>query len=77
MLIRMMMEKENFDQDVSVGEIMERWPQTLPVFVKFKMGCVGCSMSKFETLRDAIEIYQTPKAEFLQELEQVIKKGLP
>ena len=62
-----------FDSSVSVGDIMDRWPQTIPVFIKYQMGCVGCCMAKFETLEDAMQIYHAPKDEFLREINRVIK----
>lgn len=41
--------------DLSVGEIMARWPSTIRVFIAYRMHCVGCPISPFHTLVDAAE----------------------
>ena len=42
-----------FDMETSVSEIMAEWPQTVPVFLKHKMMCIGCFVGPFHTLSDA------------------------
>lgn len=39
--------------DVSVGDIMSRWPETIGVFLDFRLHCVGCPISGFHTFADA------------------------
>lgn len=41
------------DEDLSVMDIMDNWPETLPVFIKYKMLCVGCSIAPFHTIKEA------------------------
>lgn len=55
---------------LTVEEVLNRWPQTVPVFIKYQTSCVGCSMSKFETLEDAAQIYNLKLAAFLYDLKQ-------
>lgn len=38
---------------MSVSEIMAEWPETVPVFLKHKMLCVGCFVGAFHTIADA------------------------
>lgn len=40
-------------QDLSVKEIMDRWPDTASAFIARRMHCVGCPMGPFHTLADA------------------------
>ncbi len=58
---------------LTVAEIMDRWPQSVPVFLSRRLDCVGCPMAPFETLAEVIEIYQLPQDDFLSELSAVIK----
>jgi len=61
-----------------VSEVMEHWPQTIPVFLKHRMNCVGCEMSIFEALGDAARMYGIPGEQFIQELQQaVVGAGSP
>jgi hybrid cluster-associated redox disulfide protein len=58
--------------ELKVEETLKRWPETIPVFLKYHMACVGCSMSSFETISGAAEIYQLPVKTFIEELQQAI-----
>lgn len=59
--------------DLAMDEVMKRWPQTIPVLLHYQMGCVGCSMSPFDTLADAIRIYNLPEDQFIKKLCAVIQ----
>jgi hybrid cluster-associated redox disulfide protein len=59
--------------DMIVETVLSRWPQTVPVFLKYKMGCVGCTMASYETLSNAVEIYKLPIKKFIHELELAIE----
>lgn len=56
----------------TVAETLQRWPQTIPVFMRRRMACVGCAVTPFETLADAATIYGIDPAQFLQELRQTV-----
>jgi hybrid cluster-associated redox disulfide protein len=58
--------------DLIISQVFDRWPATTRVFIKHRMACVGCPMSGFMTLEDAIQIYRLPPAQFLDELRQAI-----
>ena len=44
--------------DMAVGDVLEKWPETVPVFQELKMACVGCAMAPFDTLDDVATIYK-------------------
>jgi hybrid cluster-associated redox disulfide protein len=39
--------------DMSVADIMNRWPQTIRVFLDWHLHCVGCPIARFHTLADS------------------------
>ena len=39
--------------DMTVAEIMSRWPATISVFMAYKMHCIGCPIAIFHTLAEA------------------------
>lgn len=41
--------------DLSLAEIMSKWPSTIRVFLDRRMHCVGCPIAPFHTLIDAAE----------------------
>ncbi|MEG0874153.1 MAG: DUF1858 domain-containing protein [Clostridiales bacterium] len=37
-------------KDMSIGEIVEKWPTTVDVFKQHGMGCLGCAIAHFESV---------------------------
>lgn len=46
--------------DLSVGEIMARWPATIGVFVERRMHCIGCPIGLFHTVVEAAAEHKVP-----------------
>lgn len=55
--------------DMSVGEIMARWPGTIRLFLARRMHCVGCPISPFHTLADAATEHGLDGAALLAAIE--------
>ena len=66
------MKQPQLEATLSVAEVLSRWPQTIRVFMRYRMACVGCAMASFETLAEVAEIYDLDLQEFLSELDQFI-----
>jgi hybrid cluster-associated redox disulfide protein len=64
----MLKQTNAFDLQMSVADLLRDWPQTIPVFLKHGMACVGCSMASFETLGGAAQVYGLPPDAFAREL---------
>ena len=58
--------------NLSVAELLNNWPQTVPVFIRHRLYCVGCLMSNFDTLNEVVHNYQLPEQPFFDELRQAI-----
>lgn len=66
------MKEEPITSDLIVADVLSRWPRTIHVFLQHQMGCVGCHISKFDTLEDVIDIYKLEEDVLLSELNQAI-----
>jgi hybrid cluster-associated redox disulfide protein len=51
-----------------VEEVLERFPASIGVFVRWRMHCVGCPIARFETVAEACGIYRRPVEPFVAEL---------
>jgi hybrid cluster-associated redox disulfide protein len=70
---RAMLQTNRFSPQISIAELLEKWPQAIPIFLGYRLDCVGCSMAAFETLSDVITIYQLPAELFIADLERSIQ----
>lgn len=56
------------DPDLPLDELMSRWPETVTVFLRHKMLCVGCMIAPFHTVLDACKEYGLEVEPFYAEL---------
>lgn len=66
------MERAILSPDLTVDELLSRWSQVIPVFIRLRLSCVGCPMSPFETLDTVAKIYGLPIDNLMQELEATL-----
>jgi len=54
--------------DDLVDDVMSERPQTIRVFLRFKMRCVGCPIACFHTVDDACREHDVDRVAFLEAL---------
>jgi hybrid cluster-associated redox disulfide protein len=62
-------------ESLTVEQMLDRWPETARIFLKYRMNCVGCCMDRFETLDQALANYAIPPWAFLKDLQETIDKN--
>ncbi len=66
------MESSTLSSQLTAAEVMQRWPATIPVFIRHCTACVGCPFAPFETLAEIPAVYGLQLDELLRELQQSI-----
>lgn len=61
------------DPDISVDEIMRRWPATIRVMMRNGMLCIGCPIGVFHTVPDACAAHALDEDAFVRELLEAIR----
>ena len=69
------MRKRLDDPDLPLSELMDRWPETIPVFLRHRMICVGCLINPFHTVVDACAEYGLDEDIFVAELRAAVAAG--
>ncbi len=65
--------QDSISMNMTISEVLDRWPEVIPIFLQHKMACVGCSLADFMTLEDALDIYHLNKENFIEEIKQTIQ----
>ncbi|HFQ93838.1 MAG TPA: hydrid cluster protein-associated redox disulfide domain protein [Anaerolineae bacterium] len=60
-------------EELTVEEILSRWPQTARVFNHYSSSCIGCAIAPFCTISDAVTAYGLPRREFVADLQAAIE----
>ncbi len=58
----------SIDPEMTVDEIMRRWPATIRVFIVHRMLCIGCPIGIFHTVSDACAAHGLDVQAFSHEL---------
>ena len=66
------MESSTLSSQLTAAEVMQRWPTTVPVFIRHCAACVGCPFAPFETLAEIPAVHALQLDELLRELQQMI-----
>ncbi|NIN65940.1 MAG: hypothetical protein GTO63_14855 [Anaerolineae bacterium] len=59
--------------DLTIAELIRRWPDSTSVLISQRMACIGCLFFDFHTLGEALEIYSLPSETFLPLLAEVVQ----
>lgn len=60
--------------ELTVAEVLERWPQAVSAFQKLRVACVGCTMAPFDTLEDVARIYHYDLDEVMAAMHEAINE---
>ncbi len=58
--------------DELVDDVMRAVPETIRVFLEFRMGCVGCPIGGFHTVDDACREHGVDREIFLNALRTTV-----
>ena len=58
---------------LTVEDILKKWPLTFSVFRNRNTDCVGCLLQRFCSLKDVAETYEVELHDLTRDLEQCVK----
>ncbi|MBU1245494.1 MAG: DUF1858 domain-containing protein [Nanoarchaeota archaeon] len=61
-------------KEMAIGEIVQKYPETVEIFFKFGLHCVGCHAAQYESLEQGAEMHGIDIKELLKALNASIKK---
>ena len=59
--------------DMTVDQVMNRWPASIRVFMDFKMGCIGCPIATFHSVDEASREHEIDGGAFLLALSACVQ----
>ena len=68
-----MREMKLSDPNLALADVMTFWPETISVFLRHRMICVGCLISPFHTIVDACQEYGLDEKDFVSELYEAAR----
>lgn len=66
---------EKITKDMGIMDIVTKHPETLEVFAKFGMGCIGCAAARFENLDAGARVHGIDVDEMVNAMNEIIEKS--
>jgi hybrid cluster-associated redox disulfide protein len=60
------------DPNLSIADLLARWPRAVTAFALYRMACPGCPISRFHTVQDACLEYDADEKLFRAELHKAV-----
>jgi hybrid cluster-associated redox disulfide protein len=64
--------KMSITPEMRIGETLQKYPQTLKVFLSHGLMCVGCAVARFENIRQGAEAHGIDVDALMQDLNKVV-----
>ena len=67
------MVEDKITENMNIKEVIERHPETIVVFNKYNMGCIGCIAASYEKIKDIAAVHGVDVKAFLKDLNDVLE----
>ena len=61
-------------KDMSIGEVVEKYPETVPVFLQHGLGCLGCALARFENIQQGAMAHSIDIDVLMKALNEVVSE---
>lgn len=61
-------------KDMSIIDIVQAHPESLEVFAKYGMGCIGCAAAKFENLEAGAKVHGFDADQMVADINELINE---
>ena len=62
------------DKKMSIEEVVKKYPETIAVFERYGLGCVGCQAALFENIQQGADIHGIEVDTLIDSLNNSIRK---
>ena len=62
-------------KDMGLLEIVQNYPETLEVFQRYGVGCIGCAAARFENLEAGAKVHGIDADEMVAAMNEILEKN--
>ncbi len=67
------MTENKITKDMTIRDVIEKYPETAVVFTKYNIGCVGCIAASFEKVSDIAGVHGVDLNELIKDLNSAVE----
>jgi len=68
------MAKDKITEDMTIKEVIDTYPQTAMVFMKYNVGCIGCLAASFEKVKDIATVHGIDIKALVKDLNEIVQQ---
>jgi hybrid cluster-associated redox disulfide protein len=68
------MAKEKITEDMTIKEVIDKYPESAMVFMKYQVGCIGCLAASFEKVKDIATVHGIDIKALVKDLNTAVQK---
>jgi len=68
-----MKERFKITEEMTIGEVIQKYPKTSSIFLNYGLHCFGCLSALAETIEEAAEVHGIKLKKFLNDLNKLVK----
>jgi len=61
-------------KEMKIEEVIQKYPETIEIFMKYGFHCLGCAAASFENIEDGATVHGIDIDKFIKELNDIIKE---
>ena len=65
--------KAKITKEMTISEVIKKYPKTAFVFMDYGLHCVGCPMAPSESIEEAVKLHQIDLKKLLGDLNKAAK----
>lgn len=65
---------QKIKKEMTINEVVKKYPKTVFVFIDYGLHCVGCPAAQGETIEEAAELHQMDLEKLLEDLNKTAEK---
>ncbi len=73
-MVRKTMSDEEITKDMSIGEVVVRWPETAGTFLEWGLACYGCAVARFENIEQGAIAHGIDPDALVKALNETIRE---
>lgn len=67
------MSEKKVTKEMSIIDIVQNYPETIEVFARNGLGCIGCAAARFENLEAGARVHGLDPDKLIEEINQAIE----
>jgi hybrid cluster-associated redox disulfide protein len=68
------MAKDKITEDMTIKEVIDTYPETAMVFMKYNVGCIGCLAASFEKVKDIATVHSIDIKALVKDLNEIVQQ---